>query len=442
MTADIPKVSRVCGPGIVTLAQLSGRPIVPVAVVTSRRIDFASWDRASLGLPFGRGAMVLGEPVHVARDADAAGARGGAAGGRARPRRRACPRLRARRIARSRRQAPGRGARPHRLGRDRRMSESLPAAGARLPDRARGPGAGRRRAPVLAPAPAVSRSARASASARAGPSRPRPHGHLVWVHGASIGETLSLLPVVERLTQRGLAVLVTSGTRTSAALVQRRLPPGSMHQFVPLDVPRYIRRFLDHWQPDLALVAESEIWPNTILELERRQVPLILVNGRMSDRSFRRWQRLPSMIGALLRRFALCLAQTHEDAERLARLGAPQRRGRRQPEVRRRPAAGGQPRAWRSSPASSPGGRSGSPPRPIRARRRSSSRRTGPSPSRHPHLLTDPRAAPSRSRRRDRGARREGGAARRAALAERSRRTGRRTSTSPTRSARWDCSTG
>jgi lysophospholipid acyltransferase (LPLAT)-like uncharacterized protein len=72
MTADIPKVSRVCGPGIVTLAQLSGRPIVPVAVVTSRRIDFASWDRASLGLPFGRGAMVLGEPVHVARDADAA----------------------------------------------------------------------------------------------------------------------------------------------------------------------------------------------------------------------------------------------------------------------------------------------------------------------------------------------------------------------------------
>jgi lysophospholipid acyltransferase (LPLAT)-like uncharacterized protein len=72
LTADIPKVSRICGPGIVSLAQLSGRPIVPVAVVTSRRIDFRSWDRASLGLPFGRGAMVLGEPVLVARDADAA----------------------------------------------------------------------------------------------------------------------------------------------------------------------------------------------------------------------------------------------------------------------------------------------------------------------------------------------------------------------------------
>ena len=70
MTADIPKISRVCGQGIVTLAQLSGRPIVPVAVVTSRRIDFDSWDRASIGLPFGRGAMVLGHPIHVPRDAD------------------------------------------------------------------------------------------------------------------------------------------------------------------------------------------------------------------------------------------------------------------------------------------------------------------------------------------------------------------------------------
>jgi 3-deoxy-D-manno-octulosonic-acid transferase len=155
------------------------------------------------------------------------------------------------------------------------------------------------------------------------PSRARPEGHLVWVHGASIGETLSLLPVVERLTQRGVAVLVTSGTRTSASLIARRLPPGAVHQFVPVDVPRYVRRFLDHWQPDLALVAESEIWPNMVIALDQRRIPLVLVNGRMSDRSFRRWQRLPHIIGSLLERFALCLAQTPEDAERLARLGAP-----------------------------------------------------------------------------------------------------------------------
>ena len=101
------------------------------------------------------------------------------------------------------------------------------------------------------------------------PSRARPEGHLVWVHGASIGETLSLIPLVERLTQRGLAVLITSGTRTSAQLLARRMPPGAFHQFVPLDVPRYLRRFLDHWRPSLALVAESEIWPNSVLELHR-----------------------------------------------------------------------------------------------------------------------------------------------------------------------------
>ncbi|MGO4704755.1 3-deoxy-D-manno-octulosonic acid transferase [Microvirga sp. 2MCAF38] len=155
------------------------------------------------------------------------------------------------------------------------------------------------------------------------PGRVRPKGHLAWVHGASIGETLSLIPVIERLTKRGLSVLVTSGTRTSASLIARRLPPGAFHQFVPLDVPRYNRRFLDHWKPDLALVAESEIWPNMVVELQRREVPLILVNGRVSDRSFQRWQKLPSIIRSLLERFALCLAQTPADAERLARLGAP-----------------------------------------------------------------------------------------------------------------------
>lgn len=156
------------------------------------------------------------------------------------------------------------------------------------------------------------------------PSRARPkQGHVAWVHGASIGETLSLMPIVERLTQRGLTVLVTSGTRTSAEILARRLPPGSCHQFVPIDVPRYVRRFLDHWRPDLVLIAESEIWPNTVMEIHGRGVPLIMVNGRLSERSFRRWQALPEVIGALLERFSLCLAQTPGDAERIARLGAP-----------------------------------------------------------------------------------------------------------------------
>jgi 3-deoxy-D-manno-octulosonic-acid transferase len=155
------------------------------------------------------------------------------------------------------------------------------------------------------------------------PGRPRPAGPLVWAHGASIGEALSLLGIVEGLTRRGFTVLVTSGTRTSAEMLAPRLPRGALHQFVPLDAPRYLARFLDHWRPDFAVVAESEIWPNTIMALDRREVPLILVNGRMSERSARGWARLPGVAGALLSRIAVCLAQTAEEAERFARLGAP-----------------------------------------------------------------------------------------------------------------------
>jgi 3-deoxy-D-manno-octulosonic-acid transferase len=142
---------------------------------------------------------------------------------------------------------------------------------------------------------------------RGRPGRPRPPGRVAWLHGASIGESLSLLPLVERLGRRGFGVLVTSGTKTSAELIARRLPPGAVHQFMPLDAPRYVPRFLDHWRPDLVLFAESEIWPNTILELDRRAIPLVLVNGRMSERSFRRWSRAPGIAAALLARFTLCL---------------------------------------------------------------------------------------------------------------------------------------
>jgi 3-deoxy-D-manno-octulosonic-acid transferase len=151
----------------------------------------------------------------------------------------------------------------------------------------------------------------------------RPAGRLAWLHGASVGETISILPVVERLVRRGFTVLVTSGTVTSANILAKRLPPGALHQYVPLDVPRYIRRFLDHWQPDLALLTESELWPNMIIEIGERGTPLILVNGRLSQRSFRRWQRAPRSARALLEHFDMCLTQTSADGERLARLGAP-----------------------------------------------------------------------------------------------------------------------
>jgi 3-deoxy-D-manno-octulosonic-acid transferase len=154
-------------------------------------------------------------------------------------------------------------------------------------------------------------------------SAPRPHGPLVWAHGASVGEMMAVIPLIDRIRARGFNVLVTSGTVTSAELAQRRLPGGTIHQFVPLDAPRYIQRFLEHWRPGLALIAESDLWPNMIVQTATRGIPLVLVNGRLSERSFTRWRKAPRTIAALLERFDLCLAQSTHDAERYAELGAP-----------------------------------------------------------------------------------------------------------------------
>jgi len=151
----------------------------------------------------------------------------------------------------------------------------------------------------------------------------RPHGPLIWVHGASVGEMLAAVPLIERLRAQDFAVLVTSGTVTSAALAEQRLPDGTLHQFIPLDAPRFVRRFLDHWQPGIAVFVESDLWPNLILSCAERKIPMILINGRLSERSFSRWRLVPGVIAALLGRFDLCLAQSAADAERYAQLGAP-----------------------------------------------------------------------------------------------------------------------
>jgi 3-deoxy-D-manno-octulosonic-acid transferase len=153
-------------------------------------------------------------------------------------------------------------------------------------------------------------------------SLPRPAGPLIWLHGASVGELLAVVPLIERLRAMNFAVLVTSGTVTSAALAAQRLPPGAVHQFIPLDAPKFVSQFLDHWHPDLALFVESDLWPNLILTCSDRGIPIILVNGRVSERSFQRWRLAPGGIAALLERFDLCLTQSNADTQRYARLGA------------------------------------------------------------------------------------------------------------------------
>jgi 3-deoxy-D-manno-octulosonic-acid transferase len=150
----------------------------------------------------------------------------------------------------------------------------------------------------------------------------RPAGPLVWIHGASVGEVLAAAALIERLRALNLRILLTSGTVTSAAIVAKRFPPDVIHQYVPYDSPRYVARFLDHWRPSLAMFIESDLWPNLILSSAARRLPMVLINGRMSQRSFPRWKRMSNTISALLGRFDVCLAQSQADADRFSTLGS------------------------------------------------------------------------------------------------------------------------
>jgi 3-deoxy-D-manno-octulosonic-acid transferase len=155
-------------------------------------------------------------------------------------------------------------------------------------------------------------------------NRPRPEGKLIWVHAASVGESQSSLVLIAKLLEAEpeTHVLQTTGTLTSAHLMQERLPSRSFHQFVPFDRLPWVRTFLDHWQPDMALWMESEFWPNLMQETARQKIPSILVNARMSRSSFERWRWFSGTARKLLGTFSLCLAQTEEQADFLRRLGA------------------------------------------------------------------------------------------------------------------------
>lgn len=164
---------------------------------------------------------------------------------------------------------------------------------------------------------------------REGHGAARPEGRLLWLHAASVGESLSILPLIESLTERdaGLNILVTTGTVTSARLLPQRLPTALagrvMHRYAPLDVPGWVARFLDGWRPDAAGFVESELWPNTLAATHARGIPLALLNARISARTARRWGRwAPGFARELLGRFQLIMPRSAEDAARLLALGA------------------------------------------------------------------------------------------------------------------------
>ena len=268
MTADVPPgPARKAGIGIVTLARLSGRPVVPVAVATSNFKTFETWSRFTFNLPSSRLAYTMGEPVWVARDAS--------------PEEQEEARLA---IEQRLNEATRRAY--EMVGRD--MNETLPL--------------------------------QAGGTARRGLTL-----KLYRALSQGISETNAILPLIEALRKERpeIGILLTTVTVTSSRIAASRLPEGAIHQFIPLDSPAFVARFLDHWRPDMALFTESEIWPNLILEAKERGIPLALLNARMSDRSFRRWVKLPGLSRPLFSRFDLVLAQSERLAARLGKLGAP-----------------------------------------------------------------------------------------------------------------------
>ncbi|MCI7421165.1 MAG: 3-deoxy-D-manno-octulosonic acid transferase [Alphaproteobacteria bacterium] len=156
------------------------------------------------------------------------------------------------------------------------------------------------------------------------PTKPRPDGRLIWLHGASVGESISMLPLINRLLEiyPDAHVMVTTGTTTSAEVMAKRLPERAFHQYLPIDNPVFAARFVRHWQPTIALWFESEFWPAMLSTIKRRNIPLILINGRISNKSFKRWQQFDFVIKEILDCFTACLGQSEEDAYRLRALGA------------------------------------------------------------------------------------------------------------------------
>lgn len=311
MTADFfPGPARKAGDGIVILAKLSGRPVVPCAMATSRFIAVRSWSRFTINLPFSKLGIVVGDPVRVAEDADSTA-------------------LEAARIAveRGLNQAT---ARAYDLAEV--IDPLSPVAQVPKPDFAiRAYRALTRYAAPFAPVMLAWRTRLGKEEPARRPERygvasmPRPPGFVVWFHAASVGEANAVLPLIETIAieHPEISQLLTTGTVTSANLARKRLPKSAVHQYVPLDNQDYVRRFLEHWRPDLAIFVESEIWPNLVLETNALHIPLVLVNGRMSFRSFRRWRDRPGLSHPLFSAFSLVLAQNERMAQRFTALGTP-----------------------------------------------------------------------------------------------------------------------
>lgn len=157
------------------------------------------------------------------------------------------------------------------------------------------------------------------------PSQLRPEGDLIWFHAASVGEVVSLRPVLKRFQEefKNLNVLVTTGTLTSAKVIAPHLPDSYIHQLIPLDVPQWVDRFLEYWHPKAGIFIESDLWPNLLFSCKEKQVPLLLLNAHVSTQSYHRWQKVPTFAKSVLGCIDEALAKSPAIAENLRRLGVP-----------------------------------------------------------------------------------------------------------------------
>jgi len=317
MTADIPPgPARVAGIGIATIAKYSGRPVVPLAVATSRFIALPTWSRMTLNLPFSKLAYVVGDPVWVPADA----------GDEVLEERRRAIETGLNRVTERAYALVGADVRRIAPPADLQVPAGPVAPGLSLKIYSAGTRLLRYALPTLLwVRERQGKEDPARRSERYGvASLPRPAGPLMWLHAASVGETNAVLPLIEKLLARrsDVSILLTTGTLTSAALARRRLGPRAFHQYIVHDAPACVASFLDHWKPNLGVFAESEVWPNLIMAASERKIPLALVNARMSRKSSDGWRRIKGMARALFSRFDLVLAQNDQLARTFTSLGA------------------------------------------------------------------------------------------------------------------------
>jgi len=149
----------------------------------------------------------------------------------------------------------------------------------------------------------------------------RPGGPLVWLHAASVGETMALVPIIDHILAQQIHIVLTTGTCASAHLVETHFGDRLIHQYVPLDLNGPLRRFLNFWRPDLVLVCESEIWPRRIEMLAQRRIPQLVLNAHLSTRSFKRWKKHPALARAIFSKFDSVLCQEQQDFDYYRDLG-------------------------------------------------------------------------------------------------------------------------